>query len=148
MNLESNPHKIALSLVLKRDNLILMGRRCNTGHQDGNYSLISGHLENNESLKEGILREAKEEIGIDIHKENLSIVHVHHRKNDKNSNPYIDIFFMAETWSGEIENMEPHKCDDVSWFDINDLPENIPNYIQIGLENIKHNVMYSEIDWK
>lgn len=46
---------------------ILLQRRCNTGYMDGKYDrACSGHLEKDESLSMAIIREAKEEIGIDI----------------------------------------------------------------------------------
>lgn len=78
------------------------------------------------------------------------MAHTMHRKAPENSvkNQRIDTFFVAKKWSGEITNMEPHKCDNLSWFDINNIPENTIPYIKIALEHIKNNVFYSEIGWE
>ena len=58
-------------LILERDGKILLGRRCNTGFLDGHYGLAAGHAEAYETFREAMVREAKEEIGIDIDVDNL-----------------------------------------------------------------------------
>jgi len=45
-------------------------------------------------------------------------------------------------------NKECHKCDDLSWFDLDDLPENILPYLNQVLNGIKNKVFYSEYDWE
>jgi len=57
---------VMLFLVRKNKNdedEILFQKRKNTGYSDGYYDLsASGHVENNESMKKAMCREAKEEI--------------------------------------------------------------------------------------
>ena len=112
---------VGVHLLLVKDNKVLLLRRFNTGYEDGNYSVVAGHVDSDEDLKTAMIREAKEEAGIEITPNNINFASVMHRKSDDER---IDFFFIADSWEGEITNMEPQKCDDLSWFDINNLPSN------------------------
>ena len=115
-----------------------------TGYGDGYYSFPAGHLEEGETLKEGVVREAKEEVGIDINISDLELVHV----MDRNviNNERIAFFFKAKEWKGNLINMEPEKCDDLKWFKINELPENTIPYIRSAINFYLNSVSYSELD--
>ena len=136
-------------LTLIKDNKILLLRRFNTGYLDGQYSLPAGHVEQGESFSQCILREAEEEAGITIHPEDLKVAHIMHRNSGHAElNERIDVFFTAEKWNGEISNREPHKCDDLSWFDLDRLPENIIPYVEQAIDCIKNEIHYSEHGWE
>ncbi len=137
----------AAYLILKQENKILLIRRCNTGFEDGNYSMIAGHVDQGETFTKGMIREAREEAGITLNPDDMRLAHMMHRKSHVDAEERIDAYFLANTWSGELTNKEPHKCDDFSWFDINDLPKNVIPYIKFALENIKKNIFYSEYGW-
>jgi len=63
--------------------------------------------------------------------EDLKVAHVMHRNSGtEENNERVDAFFVAEKWGGKIENRESNKCDDLSWFDLNNLPDNIISYIK------------------
>lgn len=135
-------------LTLFKDNKVLLLRRFNTGYEDGNYSMVAGHVDPGETFTQCIIREAKEEAGIDLKPENLEFVHVMHR--DSHSDEYnerIDTFFVAKKWNGEIVNKEAHKCDDLSWFDLDNIPENTIPHIKQALSKIKNKEFYSEFGW-
>ncbi len=135
-------------LILEKGNEILLLRRFNTGYQDGMYSLIAGHLEAGETFTQTIIREALEEAGIIIAPSNITPVHIMHRKSNKDSEERIDIFFRATQWQGTLSNKEPHKCDDLQWFDYNKLPSNLLPYVQLVLNNTKKGIFYSEYGWE
>lgn len=132
----------AIYLILVHDGKILLLRRSNTGYQDGKYNLIAGHLDGAETAKEGAIREAQEEAGITLTPKDLEVVHVlHHVSRDRE---YFDIYLRASHWSGEITNMEPDKCDDLSWFSLDALPANISSDVKQTLESIQKGLHYSE----
>jgi 8-oxo-dGTP pyrophosphatase MutT (NUDIX family) len=136
----------AVYLILQKDNKILLSRRFNTGWMDGNYSLIAGHLDGNETIFRAMVREAKEEAGITVKKSNLIPAHVLHRKSSDSE--YIDFFFVAQKWDGKPTINEPDKCDDLSWFDLDNLPDNLLPYIKSTLENYRNHIPFSESGWE
>lgn len=136
---------IAVHLLFIKDGNILLLRRFNTGYEDGNYSLVAGHLEAGETVTQTAIREAREEAGVQIAPENIEVVHVIHRKSNDER---IDFFVQVKAWDGEIQNMELDKCDDLSWFPLGCLPVNMIPYVHFGLENYQKGVFYSEFGWK
>ena len=136
----------AVYLVLIKDNKILLLRRFNTGYQDGKYSLPAGHLDGGESAQRAMIREASEEIGIVLNPQDIKLVHTQHRLSEEANHERIDLYFAAENWQGEVVNKEPNKCDDLSWFDISSLPENLIVSVRIALDNIKIAKYYSDIN--
>ncbi len=136
---------IAAYLVLERDGKILLLRRANTGYQDGNYSLVAGHLDWNETAKECIIREAKEEANIVLHPENLDVAHVMHRFAPDRE--YIDVYITSSKWENKIKNMEPEKCSELNWFPTNDLPNNVLSEIKFALDSIKKRIFYGDFKY-
>jgi 8-oxo-dGTP diphosphatase len=134
----------AVYLILFKENKVLLSRRFNTGWMDGNYSLIAGHLDGDETVSQAIVREALEEAKIQINKDDLIPATVIHRKSDKE---YIDFFFVAKSWIGEPKIGEPNKCDDLSWFSLDNLPSNLLPYVKEALENYKNKIPFFESGW-
>jgi len=133
-------------LILVEDNKVLLLKRINTGFMDGYYGVPSGHMEGNETAREGGAREIREEIGIEVNPLDFKIVHVMHRKAKDDER--IDFFMTADKYTGEIKNCEPNKCDELKWFPLDDLPENIIPYIKEAINNYKNNIFYSEWGWE
>ena len=135
-----------------RDNKVLLIRRFNTGWRDGDYTLIGGHLDGNETVTDALLREAKEESGIVLKKEAVQVAHTMHRNSLKGRNrdgyhEYIDFFLTANRWEGEPRIMEPEKCDNMQWFPLDALPDNTLYYIKDVLQHIQNGVTFSESGW-
>jgi len=138
-------------LILRKNDKILMLRRFNTGYEDGKYSFIARHLDGKETFTQAIIREAKEEANITLKSKNLKVVHIMNRHvptNDKDLRERVDVFFIAEKWEGTIKNMEPNKCDDLKWFDVDKLPKNIIPYIKTVINNVRKKIYYSEFGFK
>jgi hypothetical protein len=59
----------------------------------------------------------------------------------------IGLFFEALRWSGEPQNLEPEKCDQLAWFPLDRLPANMVPYVRTALEGWRAGVFYSEDGW-
>ncbi len=79
MDIERNKSVPAVYMILEKDNKILLGRRQNTGYYDGWYGLPAGHIEVKELPMIAGVREAKEELGIDLDIKDLQFVHAEYR---------------------------------------------------------------------
>ena len=131
-------------LILIKDNKILLSRRYQTGYMDGHYSLPAGHLEDGETIRQALVREVKEEIGIIIKPDDIVLVHTMHRKEE---DIRVDLFFTANSYQGNPTNAEPEKCDDLSWFPQGNLPDNLLPYIRQAITQHLRGSFYSEIGW-
>lgn len=136
----------AVYLILRQDDKVLLLQRANTGYQDGKYSVVAGHMDGDELGTSAMIREAKEEAGIDLTPEDLKFVHLVHRLNRETGDERIDVFYEAYNWQGEITNIEPHKCSDLSWFALNALPDAMLPLIKNVLEQYKKGITYSEYE--
>lgn len=135
---------VTAHIFLRKGDEILMLRRCNTGYEDGNFSVIAGHLDGGETIKHAAIRETKEEVGIEIQSEDLKIVGVMHRRSDDER---VDFFLATHKWSGEPRNQEPGKCDQIAWFSLDRIPPNTIPYIKRALENYRKGIRFDEYGW-
>ena len=135
----------AVHLFLIQNDQVLLLRRRNTGYEDGNYSVVAGHLEGGEEVKAAAVREAREEAGIEIEAGDLEIVGVMHRLSDDER---VDFFVRATVWSGQVSNMEPDRCDDLAMFDMDALPANVIPYVRQALENYRNGIWFDSFGWQ
>jgi 8-oxo-dGTP diphosphatase len=103
-------------LLRRGDGRILLLERANTGYADGQLCPPSGHLEQDESVIDGAIREAGEEVGVAIDPSDLAFVHVVHYRAP-GSEGRIGFFFLTEKWAGAPWNREPGKCARLVWCD-------------------------------
>lgn len=120
--------------IIEKDGKYLLLRRANTGYMDGWYDLPAGHLEDREELKDGAVRELKEETGLVALPNDLRLVHVYQNHTDEP--PHYGYIFFARMWTGTPEILEPSKCDDMGWFDLDKLPEKTLPYTRQALGSL------------
>ena len=133
-------------VVVRQAGKILFVLRENTRFMDGYYSLPAGRVEANESYSSGAVREAKEEVGLDIAVEDLEHAYTAHRLG-ADGNIRTDVYFLVKDWSGKPVNNEPDRHSEVIWLPAHKLPDTIMDYQLAALHDIAQGVSYGEFGW-
>ena len=135
---------LAVYILFRRDNKLAFVLRKSTAWMDNYYALPAGKVDHDESVLQAAVREAKEEVGIDIAPENLKHLLTVYRRSDL---LFIDILFEAQNWQGELYNAEPEKHSKLDWLDTNNLPDNVIPATKFYLDQIKAGHTYAEYGW-
>lgn len=126
--------KVGVGVIVIKDSKVLLGKR-KGAHGEGSWAFPGGHLEFNESLEECANREVMEETGITI--KNIRKVTYTNDIFPAEGKHYITCYVKADYDSGEVQIMEPNKCEEWRWFEWNKFPE----AIFIPLQNLlKENI--------
>ncbi len=118
---------------------VLLQLRQGTGFMDGHWAAgAAGHVEADESVVEAAVREAREELGIDLDPGDLVPLTALHRGEPGGPalEQRIDIFFEARRWAGEARTLEATKSADLRWFPLDALPEPVVPHELLVLEAI------------
>ena len=132
--------KSAVHMIITKDNKILLQKRKGYKLWPGYYALPAGHIDEGETQFDALIREAQEELGINIDPKNILNSYVVLRRNffeidGKQLEPYIDYYFDIEEFEGVPKIMEEDKCDELIWADVDNLPEPFINYEGVFLED-------------
>ncbi|WP_091450420.1 NUDIX hydrolase [Actinokineospora iranica] len=133
-------------LLLVRDGHVLLARRHNTGYADGQWNLPSGKLEEGEDVVAAVIREAREEVAIDLDRGDLDMATSVHCRNPEGE-ARVGFFFHARQWRGEPGNAEPHKCSRIEWFPVDRLPADTVPYTRAGVEQFRRGERFGLHGW-
>lgn len=126
---------------------VLLQRRFNTGVIDGKFDVSSsGHLEEGETVRECIIRETKEEIGVSIYEEDLKYVSTIHA--NFGGIEYLLVVFQASKYQGKPRILEIDKCNELVWCDINELPIDLDDSRKVMINNYLNGIHYDEFGFK
>jgi 8-oxo-dGTP diphosphatase len=137
---------IASVILFRQDDKVALVLRQNTGWMDGYYALPGGRVDPGESFSQAAIREAKEEVGVDIESDNLKQFLVAHALG-KDGEVWVNTVFEALEWEGELHNAEPEKSESLEWFPLDELPENLTYNAKVYLEQIKSGSHFVEFGW-
>jgi 8-oxo-dGTP diphosphatase len=112
---------IASIIFNEKDEILLLHRIGKVG--DDTWGLPGGKMEKNETFEECIIREVKEECNLDIY--GLKFTDITNDIMDDIDHHYVTLYFFVYNFSGELKNMEPEKCSELKWFNLNQLPTNL-----------------------
>lgn len=107
----------AVGIIIQSEDeksILLAKRSMNEEDEQGKWENIGGKLEENETFEEAVIREAKEELDINVSE--LEEVLEYGGENEKN---HIKVFKVKFT--GEPKLLETDMCDEIKWFKITEL---------------------------
>jgi 8-oxo-dGTP diphosphatase len=136
-------------LLLVRDGHVLLALREGTGYADGMWNLPSGKLEADEDLVSALIREAREEVGIEIRPtEPVMVAAVHHRNPEGSGR--VGFFFevASRPEQGQPVNAEPWKCAEIAWSPLDHLPLNTYPYTTAGIDLYRRGLPFGLDGWK
>ncbi len=132
--------KSASHMIITKEGKILLQKRKGSKLWPGYYALPAGHIDDGENQYDALVREAKEEMGINLNSKNIINSYVVLRRNyfeidGKKLEPYIDYYFEIEKYQGEPKIIEENKCEELLWVDPYNLPKPFINYAGAFLHN-------------
>lgn len=120
MKLERYKVKVAVYLILIREGKILLQLRQGTDYMCNTWGVPSGHIELGEGCIEALIREVREETGLEFKPCDLIFSMAQHRIESG----YLCLYFTVQptVQLAKPRIMEPNKCGGLEFFDLNNLP--------------------------
>ena len=134
--------RAGLGVYVIKDGKFLMGERIGS-HGANTYCPPGGHLELGETWEECAKREVLEETGLEV--TNLRFLGVTNDIYKEDGKHHVTIAMLADYISGEPKIMEPHKCKEWIWVDLDTLPENLFMPIQNLIQGQFREVLEKEL---
>ena len=126
--MEGKKHGVGVGVMVLRDGKILLGKRHDDPvkadsllHGEGSWTMPGGKLDYGDELVDAAYREAFEETGIKLNKENTKLISV--TNEIVHDAHFVTIGFLCEDFEGEPQVMEPDEITRWDWFDMHNLPE-------------------------
>jgi len=124
------------AFILNEKNQILLSKRSKKSRNKAGYWTIpGGRVEFFEKVEDALKREIKEELGIDI--KIIKLLSVTNDIINEENQHWISPQFLCKIVKGTPKNLEPKKCDEIKWFDIDNLPDKLTNTTMNGLKYLK-----------
>lgn len=108
-------------IVNAQGRIFLAKRGKEARNESGKWEFPGGAVEFGETLELALVREVKEEYGFDIEVQELLDV-VNHIIPDEKQH-WVSPTFLCRVKSGTPRILEPHKCDEIGWFALVEIPE-------------------------
>jgi 8-oxo-dGTP diphosphatase len=128
---------VAVYAVLRRDQQVLLLRRAGSGVHDGELCLPAGHVDRGEDALTALVREVAEELGVTVDRADCTLALTGHSGPEQpGDDPYVDLFFTVDRWSGQPRVGEPDKASELLWAPTGDLPDDVIPFVAEAVEAI------------
>lgn len=117
--------KVGVGLyIINNQKQLLLGLR-KSPHGQGTWCPPGGHMEFGESNEQAAIREAKEETGLEINPADIKLAGVTNDYFKESGKHYITLNLITHDCPDTPRVMEPEKCEQWRWFDLDKLPANL-----------------------
>jgi len=123
--------------------IVMQKRNSNARDEHGRWDPGSGKLEKGLTLEENVKKEVREEYGCECTVQESLPPHGIFRGQDGEETHWLAVPFFVRVDPEEVENGEPEKFDEINWFDIDNLPENLHTGFEYTFKNYRDK--FSEI---
>ena len=110
-------------IINDKGEVLLLKRGKKTRNQAGLWCQPGGGVDYGETVEQAIIREIKEELGIEIQLVKY-LCYTDQILSDEDQH-WIAISYLGKIVKGEAQNLEPHKHEEIAWFSINSLPDDL-----------------------
>ncbi len=122
---------------------LIQKRSSNKRSYPGKWSITGGGVDTGESTLDTVIRECKEELGIDAKIENLELM-----MTLKRTNSFVDIYLLKQNIEIEDIIMQEEEVDDVKWISISDLKKLMNTEEFCSAVSIYFDMLYKIIEKK
>ena len=121
---QSNPQpRVGVGVLLIDDHARVLLTLRKRPPEAGCWSIVGGKVDFLETLEQCAVRETREEVGLEVRLERLLCVTDHHLPQE--GQHWVSPAYLGKILGGEARNCEPDKTREVSWFSLNELPQNL-----------------------
>lgn len=98
-------------MLVKSDRVLLCHRHPNRRWYPNVWDVPGGHIEDDESPAEAVVRELREELGVTIRLNSVTPFRIYDPAPDLTVHAWV-----VTEWSGDIMNFAPDEHDEIAWF--------------------------------
>lgn len=109
-------HVVAVAVVVRDGRVLLAHRHPRRDWYPDCWDLVGGHLDRGEGPRAAMVRECREEIGIEVEAAGPMPM--------PSTDPAVEVHgFLVTAWSSTPRNMAPEEHDGLGWFESHELTE-------------------------
>lgn len=124
--------RVGVGVIVIHQGKLLLGKRRNS-HGEGQWACPGGHLEFGEEVDACARRELAEETGLNALSMRMG-GWVNNIIDEKKH--YVTLFVFVDRCEGELQLLEPEKCQGWEWWDIKALPKPLFSTLHSFLEKV------------
>lgn len=116
-------HRHVICWIMNNAGEVLLQKRANKVSSNPNkWSRTGGHVNSGESVETAMIRELKEEIGINVKKEELELMSIYKEKSAFGYEFFLNTEFLIDSYTMQLEEVA-----DIAYFTIEEIEKSINN---------------------